>query len=179
MEELDLFNNQTLEEAKRFLEKAKEDTSDEGIQAYLKASLILSHSFLEGQINSITSDFEGSGHLSLLEQSIFFEKEVVLRKGKFQLGSTKFYRTEERIEFLIKKFKPDLDFKSDAWWAGLKSQIRVRNSLVHPRKNVRLKVIDSERSLKYCLEAVNRVYLAVYNISFPFASMNYDSSLDF
>lgn len=179
MEELDLFNNQTLEESKRFLEKAREEKSSQGKQAYLKTSLILSHSFLEGQINSITSDFEDSGHLSLLEQSIFFEKEVVLRKGKFQLGLTKFYRTEERIEFLIKKFKPDLDFKSEPWWAGLKTQIRIRNSLIHPRKNIRLKITDSERSLEFCLKAVNRVYLAVYNANFPLASMNLDSSFDF
>lgn len=179
MEDLDLFNNQTFEESKRFLEKAKKEESDEGIQAYLKASIILSHSFLEGQINSITSDFEGSGHLSMLEQSVFFEKEVVLKKGKFQLGSTKFYRTDERIEFLIKKFKPQLDFKSETWWTRLKSQIKIRNSLVHPRKNVRLKTADCERSLECCLEAVNRVYLAVYNMSFPYASMNYDSSLEF
>lgn len=179
MEELDLFNNDTLEESKRFLEKAKVEKSREGIQAYLKASLILSHSFLEGQINSITSDFEDSGHLSLLEESIFFEKDVVMRNGKFQLGLTKFYRTEERIEFIIKKFKPDLDFKTETWWTGLKSQIKIRNSLVHPRKSIRLKITDSQRSLECCLEAVNRVYLAVYNESFPFVSMNYDSSLDF
>ena len=58
MATFDVFANQLLEEAKRFLEKANDSSSDLAAEAaYLHAALTLSFCALEAHVNSIGEEF--------------------------------------------------------------------------------------------------------------------------
>jgi hypothetical protein len=65
MSEIDLFANQLLEEAKRFLEKAREGEDETGVNANLHAALILSFCSLEAHINAIGDEFSIRPDLSV------------------------------------------------------------------------------------------------------------------
>src|SRR4030042_1496324 len=56
MNEIDIFASELFEEAKRFLEKAREDENKEGQKAYLHAALLLGMSSLEAHINAISEE---------------------------------------------------------------------------------------------------------------------------
>ena len=54
MSEIDAFATELFEEAKRFLEKAKEAVNAESERAFLHAALLLGISSLEAHINAIS-----------------------------------------------------------------------------------------------------------------------------
>jgi hypothetical protein len=97
MASVDQFATALIEEAKRFLEKSKAETSAKGKTAYLHAALNLGVCALEAHINSIADDFSHRQDISPLDKSILLEKQVELKNGRFELvDRLKLFRLEER-----------------------------------------------------------------------------------
>lgn len=179
MSDFDSYLNQTLEQSKRLLEKAKVEKGELARQAYFKASYLFAFTFLEGQLNSIADDFNDAEGISLLDQSVLKEKDLSLVNGKFTLGRDKYFRTDERIEFFHQRFGNCPVDKNLEWWSGLKRCVLVRNKLVHPRKKISLKSEDCEDAIQHSLSAVNAVFLIVYKKAYPLYNLNLDSQLEF
>jgi hypothetical protein len=168
------------EEAKRFLEKSRAESSLDGQTAYLHASLLLGYCALEAHINSVGADFVERKDLSLLHQSILQERDVALKSGQFELTeSLKVYRLEDRFEFICRFFSGQPLDKSKQWWGTLKDGLKLRNGITHPRepKGVSEQVVA--RILDAILESLDALYVAVYRKSYPGKGRKLDSRLDF
>jgi hypothetical protein len=94
-----------LEEAKRFLEKASDGSSDNGTKAFLHAALMLGFAAFEAHINAIADDFLSRSDLSPHERGVLSEKAVELVHGEFQVKNTlKIQRLEDKVLFLSQRF---------------------------------------------------------------------------
>ena len=161
--EFDKFSVELLEEAKRFLEKASAGIAQ---PAFLHASLVLAFSSLESHINGIAEELMLRNDNTVLEQSLLSEREVKFDKGEWALGKARYFRMEDRMAFLIRKYS-STDVSGSEWWSEFKSGGDARNKLVHPRDAIVLTVADVERYLLAIIEALNAIYLAVFNRGHP------------
>jgi hypothetical protein len=179
MPSFDEFSRQLLEEAKRFLEKAKAP-GEPGQSAYLHAALTLGVCALEAHVNSVCDDFLTRRDLSVLDRSILSERHYQLQDGEFKITERlKMYRLEDRIEFLFGRFsKTPLD-KQSSWWGQLQATFLARNSLSHPKSISTLTCPAVERALQSVIDALEALYKAVYKKPFPPQARGLNSTLDF
>jgi len=179
MPSFDEFSRQLLEEAKRFLEKAK-STDDPGQSAYLHAALTLGVCALEAHVNSVCDDFLTRSELTILDRAILAEKNYELKNGEFKLTERlKIYRLEDRIEFLFRRFSKTPIDKQSGWWEQLQATFLARNSLSHPKSISALTCPAVERALQSVIDALKALYKAVYKKPFPPQTRGLDSTLDF
>lgn len=179
MPSFDEFSRQLLEEAKRFLEKAK-GTSDPGQSAYLHAALTLGVCALEAHVNSVCDDFLTRNDLSVLDRSILSERNHELLGGEFKITDRlKMFRLEDRIEFLFRRFSTTPLDKQSSWWGQLQATFSTRNNLSHPKLVFTLTCPSVERALQSLVDALDALYQAVYKRSFPPQPRGLDSTLDF
>ena len=179
MPSFDEFTRQLLEEAKRFLEKAKV-TEGPGQCAYLHAALTLGVCSLEAHVNSVCDDFLTRSDLSVLDRSILSERNHELIDGEFKITDRlKMYRLEDRIEFLFRRFSTTPLDRQSSWWGQLQATFSARNSLSHPKSVFTLTCPMVERILQSVVDALNALYQAVYKKSFPPQARGLDSTLNF
>jgi hypothetical protein len=178
--ELDSFANQLLEEAKRFLEKAKEASDSVAEGAHLHAALMLSFCALEAHVNSIGEEFSIRSDLSSHEKGLLLERDVKLVDGEFQLQTNlKMARLEDRIEFLHAKFSGKPLDRSSAWWAQLTTAMDLRNQLTHA-KNVPAVTQAAVRSATQAIiDGLEVLYQAIYKRPFPPTGQGLQSRLMF
>lgn len=175
--EFDTFSIQLLDEAKRFLEKAIE--VDEDGAPFLRASLVLAISSLESHLNGIAEELAPRQETSVLDKAVLCERAHILKDGEWQLTSaTRFYRIEDRIEFLFRRYS-EQDAHGRMWWSALKEAINARNDLVHPRKVMRLTVVEVERFISSIVDALNELYLAIFRKGHPAHGRGLQSTLTF
>ncbi|MCU1330366.1 MAG: hypothetical protein JWN34_5736, partial [Bryobacterales bacterium] len=173
--EADAFSGELLEEAKRFLELA---VREKGRRAHLHAALLLGFSALEAHVNGIADEVIGWPGTDVHERGLLSEKAVHLAGGSWKLGNSQYYRLEDRLAFLLRKYA-GVPLSSFSWWNEKKSGMGKRNSVVHPRDEVKLTVKDVERCLSSIVEALNDLYLAVFKKSHPAHGRGLDSTLTF
>lgn len=169
MEQFDFFGQQLFEEAKYFLEKAKQEERDsEKESAFLHASLLLGMSSLEAYVNSISEELCSSFELEVYEKSMLAEREIKIKKGKVVVGnSLKMFRLIDRIEFIYCKYSHKDITETDVWNTNIKQTINLRNNLVHPKQTVKLTYIQTEKALESILNTVNILFNAVYKRNVP------------
>ena len=177
---VDEFCKTTLEEAKRFYEKAKVESDQDGKDAYLKAAILLGFAALESHINAIADDFLTRSDLSVLEQSILSERDFDLHEGKYRLtGNLKMYRLEDRIRFIYRRFS-GRPIKEDAqWWGDLKGGITYRNKLTHPKEVITISEGMAKKSLEAIINTLNALYKAVYKKACPSVQRGLISNMSF
>ena len=179
MPSFDEFSRQLLEEAKRFLEKAK-GTQEPGQSAYLHAALTIGVCALEAHVSSVCDDFLTRSDLNVLDRSILSERNYQLNNGEFEITERlKMYRLEDRIEFLFRRFSRTPIDKQSSWWGQLQATFAVRNSLSHPKSVSTLTCPVVERALQSLVDALEALYQAVYKKAFPPQARGLDSTLDF
>ena len=180
MADIDTFSTQLFEEAKRFLEKAKEEKED-GKTAYLHAALLIAVSSFEAHINALSDEFLTTyNDLHILEKSVLYEKEVTFDNGSFHLAEKlKMYRSIERFEFIFVRFGRIPLNKSDIWWSQLKNTLRIRNELVHPKVHIELNETIVSQALESILEGLNAVYKSTFKKPYPDYGLKLDSKLTF
>ena len=123
MAETDLFANDLLEEAKRFLEKAGDSSDPSAKMASLHAALMLSFCALEAHINAIGDDLSTQTSLSVHEKGILLERDVRLKEGDFRISnSSRMSKLEDRIELLYAKFSGTPLDRSMTSWSGRLSE---------------------------------------------------------
>lgn len=181
MTQIDYFASQLFEEAKRFLEKAKDEDDQDGKNAYLHAALLIAVSSLEAHINAIADEKLIHSELEILEKSLLSERDVELNNGKFELSKElKMFRLVDRIEFIYRKFGHETINKAEVkWWAPLQNTIDKRNALVHAKEHLELSEEDLELSITNILEFLNCLYDALYKTNYPAYGRKLDSKLTF
>lgn len=181
MPEIDTFARLLLEEAKRFLEKARDSEDDNGREAHLHAALLVAFCALEAHVNAASSDFAGRTDLSPHDRSILFKQEVRLEHGEFVLKTDqlKIVRLEDRILFLYQRMSGKPADRTAAWWSELGEAIDLRNRLTHPKKVPTIKVKDVERAIQAVIDTMDAVYRAIYKEKFPPAARGLQSVLTF
>lgn len=182
MKDIDAFASELFEEAKWFLEKAKDAQNEEERNASLHAALLLGISSLEAHINAICEEMSVRPKLSFLDKSILLEKEVGFDKGEFHLiDRLKIYNLKDRIQFICRKFAlkgRQLDLNAD-WWSKLHRGIDERNSLVHPREKHALTYEHVKSAFEGILGTLEGLYMVVYSQHFPSFGRKLDSSMGF
>lgn len=161
--EFDAFSVRLLDEAKRFLEKATLPDND---PAFLHAALVLAFSAFESHINGVADELQLRSGNSILDKSMLTERELKFEKGGWELGKARFYRLEDRVLFIFRRYG-DQDASDAKWWSDLKEAMDARNKLVHPRDAIVLSPADCQRYLAAIVEALNAVYLAVFGRGHP------------
>ena len=180
MAEIDLFANQLLEEAKRFLEKAKDCVDPAGKAANLHAALTLSFCALDAHINAIGEEFSVHADLSAHEKGFLLERDVRLVDGEFKIQSgLKMARLEDRIEFLHARFSGTPLDRSAAWWGKLSSATQLRNQLTHAKTVPAISESAVRNATKAIIDTLDQLYKAIYKRKFPPTSQGLNSQLSF
>lgn len=181
MKDTDKFSKELLEESKRFLEKAQSrDESEEGRKAYLHAALVLGFSALESYVNGIADEMLLRKELTVLERSILDEKEISFDDGEFKLTSKlKIYRLEDRINFLYKKYAGEPINTTESWWSDLKSGLKLRNEIAHPKSSPIINLDNTEKALKAIIKTIDALFVAVYKDNFILSKKGLKSTLSF
>jgi hypothetical protein len=167
--EIDLFARLLLEEAKRFLEKAKESEDDIARDANAHASLLLAFCALEAHVNAASNDFAGRPDLSAHDRAILFEQEVRLENGEFVLrpDHLKIFRLEDRLLFLYQKISGKAADRTSPWWAALGHALDLRNRLTHPKNVPKISTTLAETAIQAVIDTIDALYRAIYNEKFP------------
>jgi hypothetical protein len=181
MSEFDLFSDQLLGEAKRFLEKVCEASDATGKAAYLHAALILAFCALEARINSISEEARLRTDLTLHDQGILLEREVRLEKGEFKLTSSlKITRVEDRIEFLhVRLSGKSIDKTNGSWWSRLQVATHLRNELTHPKAIPTITEANVGSAIQAIIDTIDALSRAIYNKKYPTASEGLKSRFEF
>jgi hypothetical protein len=182
MADIDTFAYELFEEAKRFLEKARETDSTNARCAFLHAALLIGISSLEAQINAISIEMSLRSGLSILDKSILGEKDYQFNNGKFTLhNKLRMYNLMDRIEYLFTKFS-QVNFRLDktsTYWGKLHQGIDARNSLVHPKENYQITIENVESAFDGILGVLDDLYCSLYSQHYPAKGRRFDSNLDF
>lgn len=172
MSAFEAYSNELLQSAKRFLEEAKAEEGNVDEQRLLRSALTHSFFFLEAQLNYLAAHFATSSEFSVVEQSLLSERDLALEKGRFVLtNKTKFYRLEDRIEFLLARFTTDLERSKSTWFSDLKASIKVRNRLVHPKEAHSISEKEVQQAILAVLGCLSAMYSAIFGKPFPPASL--------
>lgn len=169
MSDFHLYSKELLQASKLFLIEAKvAGITLQDAQRNFRASITHAFFFLEAEINYIGAHFKDHPDFDLSERSLLSEKEIRIDKGVFYLSNAdKFFRLEDKIEFLLARFSGNLTKNKGSWYADLRLSIQLRNSIVHP-KDVRLiGEDDCTRCILSVLGCISALYRAVFNKDFP------------
>lgn len=180
MTSIDLFANQLLEEAKRFLEKSRNSTDPTAKAANLHAALMLSFCSLEAHVNSIAEEFSNGTFLSVHEKGLLLERDVRLEDGEFRVKEKlKMTRLEDRIQFLHTKFSSKPLDTSAPWWGRLGVASQLRNHLTHAKTIPTITESSVTAAVEAILQTLDALYKAIYKKPFPLAAMGLQTTLDF
>lgn len=181
MAQIDLFANQLLEEAKRFLERASESADGEGRAAHLHASLLLLFCALEAHVNAIGEEFSRQSDLSAHEKGVLLEKDIKLEHGEFMLTQRlRMVSLEDRVEFLYVRFSgKSLDRSSTSWRGRLSTALNLRNRLTHVRAVPSISEADVERAIEAIIATLEALFQALYKSKFPPVALGTRSRMTF
>ena len=182
MKDIDIYAAELFEEAKRFLEKAKDAENEDGKKAFLHAALLLGMSSFEAYLNAISDEMAERPNLEVLDRSILLEKEYRFEKGKFKLTKNlKMYNLLDRLTFIASRFalsRKGLDTSAD-WWSKINQGIGIRNSLVHPKEKHIINYQQVADAFEGILGVLDAIYLAIYGQHFPALGRHLDSKMGF
>jgi hypothetical protein len=180
MANVDQFAHDLLEEAKRFSEKARDEISPEGKQAYLHSAIVLGFCSFEAHINAIADDFLVRSELTVLERSILGEQDFKFDNGEFIVtDNLKMYRLTERVEFLHRRFSGSPLDKSQPYWSQLKAALCSRNELTHPKQQTVMNDEAVKQALQSILDTLEAIYQAIYKKPYPARNRGLDSTMTF
>ncbi len=176
MSDFNAYSKELLQASKSFLIEAKADgiTLPEA-QRCFRASITHAFFFLEAEINYIAAHFKDHPDFDLSERSLLSEKEIRIDKGVFFLSHVdKFFRMEDKIEFLLARFAGHLSKHKGSWFADLRLSIQLRNSIVHPKDVRQIGEDDCKRCILSVLGCISALYRAVFNKEFPLIKLGLD-----
>lgn len=177
MSEFEAYSRELLLSSKTFLVDAGAEGLDTfSQQRLLRASLTHAFFFLEAELNYLSGHFKDSRDFDLSERSILSEKEVSLHKGEFRLTDRdKYYRLEERIDFLIVRFSGSPAVLKESWRSDLATAIKLRNKLVHPKEIHQLRQADVQNAVSSVIFCLSALYLAIFMKDFPLKPLGLDT----
>jgi hypothetical protein len=179
LNEIDAFAASLLEEAKRFLERAREAKDEEGEAPNLHAALMLAFCSLEAHVNAVADEISLRRNLSTQVLAVIKERELRLKDGEFILDQNKLknYRIEDRILALHRVgVKPNID---GAWRASLAAALDLRNKLTHPKIVPAITEASVIKAIEAVIDTIDALYSSVYKRRFPAVHRRLQSKLDF
>lgn len=181
MQEIDIFANQLLEEARRFFEKAAEASDSSAKGANLHAAVMLSFCALEAHVNAMGEEFASSVELPVHGKGVLLEKDVRLEHGEFKLAQAlRMAKLEDRIEFLhVSVAGKSIDRSSDGWRGQLASAINLRNKLTHAREVPTISEADVQRVIEAIVATLDALFHVLYGRGLPSAARGTRSKLVF
>lgn len=181
MSDLPKFASTLLEEAKRFVEKAQDETQASAKLAYLHAGLLVGFAGLEAHINAICDDFLSREELTPHERGILAEHSVKLVDGAFEEQDVlQMQKLEDRILFLCRRFSSKPIDRAKSYWSEFKSAVKLRNTLTHPKDDAGDITLDRvKRALAAIVELLNAIYRSVYGQKLPAYHRQLSSKLTF
>ena len=132
----------------------------------------------EEPLNGIADELSSRPNSDLLHNAILLEKDIKIDNGVWTIGKDKFYRLEDRIAFLVAEYSSNVP-STFTWWSSLHDGMKVRNSLVHPRDAIELKLSDVHRFLYAIVHALNDIYLCVFKKGHPSFKRGLQSTMSF
>jgi hypothetical protein len=181
MQEIDLFANQLLEEARRFFEKAIEAADAPTKDANLHAALMLSFCALEAHVNAMGDEFASSSNLPVHGKGVLLEKDVKLDNGEFKMiQALRMAKLEDRIEFLhVSVAAKQIDRSSASWRGQLSTAINLRNKLTHAKEVPAISEGDVQRAIEAIIGTLDALFRALYGSGLPSANRGIRSRLTF
>ena len=180
MTDIDDLSVQLLEQAKRFLERAKSEPDQDGQSAYCNAALLLGFCALEAHLNAVAEELTLRKGLGVLDQSILSERDFSLDAGRFVVTKKlKIYRLEDRLSHIFATFTSSNVLSAHSWWGNLKVGLELRNRLVHAKSGLRIDEGAVARSLRAILDCLDDLYRGVYRRRYPAHNRGLDSTLRF
>lgn len=165
---IDDFAKLLFNEAKAYLEAARNAASEESRIAFLHASLLVGFCSFEAHINSIAENFNTRADLNLLDRSILLERKIRLTDGEYELTSEmQMFKIEDRIDYLFAKFSTIPLDKSLDYWGAFRRGLTLRNKLSHPKTSPHIDVDVTNEALQAILELLNAMYRGIYGRRHP------------
>jgi hypothetical protein len=181
MAALSSFASDLLEEAKRFLEKAKESSDPTVKKAYLHAALMVGFASFEAHVNAIADDFLSRGDLNPHERGLLAEHAVELTDGEFrEKDLLKVHRLEDRVLFLCRRFSKTPVDRNESYWSDFVAATKLRNALTHPKADPpNINEAAVKKTLSAIIELLNFMYKAIYKKKLPAYNRGLLSKLSF
>jgi hypothetical protein len=180
VDNIDQFSSSLLDEAKRFLEIAKEANGGSAEAPNLHAALMLAFCSLEAHLNAVADEFSQRSDLSVHEKGVLLERDVQLVDGEFKISSKlRIARIEDRIELLHVRFSKKGLIADAEWRSKLSGAIDLRNKLTHPKAIPLITIGAIEKIIEAVIETINALYISLYNRPLPAANLGVASTLDF
>jgi len=129
---------------------------------YSRAVIITSYSALEGWLNYISSSFaeqDDSSVLNQYEKAFLLEKKIEIDdNGDIQItNQDKYENTTKKLQFILKKFgNYDIKNNDPKLWSDFKKFEKIRNILVHPKRNSSDKKISLDDA-EFCLNTITQI----------------------
>ncbi len=170
---------QYLDSSYKFLTVAECATSDEELEALLKASVIFSWFAIESFVNNMLDDFIQipPDMFPMHERAFLLEKKFRFEDrgsdlGKFIIdnGQNEYRRLEEKIFFLIAKFSRTSNLRGETLWQEFEEFKDKRNKIAHPRRDNEITISHSEtnRYLEVAKEIINLISVNVWKKKIDF-----------
>ena len=161
------------EDSKSFLMNAKSKCDDPELsERYARASVLVAWAGFEGWLHKTCYDFaESSLDLSVFERGFLLEKKIELKNGQFVIqNAVKYESSENKLEFLLTRFANYNIDKQSLHWKDFKECKDLRDSVIHPKKNRKLKVNinDAEKNLKTLQYYLNLLSKKLYKKTLKF-----------
>lgn len=141
------------------------------IDSYVRASILLSWSALEGWINYVAYSFaQTDPSLSKYEIAFLLEKKILINKNGLveQTNQDEYKPTLTKLLFLLQRFGGDYDLKhsDNDVWRKLKVIESIRHSIVHPKSQEEELEVDIplvEMSTQAIQEVIQIIKDKIYN----------------
>jgi hypothetical protein len=174
---IDEFASQVFEEAKRFLERYDDSPNS---PAYLHAAISLAFSSFEAHVNAIAEEFLTRPELNIWERGFLSEKRVDFDDGEFTVSeSLKMEKLQDRLLFICRRFSTRPIDRTSPMWSNLKSALKLRNQLTHPKELVEITKPQVSAALEAILEILDYTYRSLYKQAYPTKHLGLQSMLDF
>jgi hypothetical protein len=112
---------------------AAQKHDDRTARRFYRASVFYALSALEAFANYIADSFSQAGNLENCEIAFLSDKRQDFLTDKFKLiDKVEYHRIEDKLKFLIQRFKPAYDFNNKLW-SDLREFKKFRDLLVHPK----------------------------------------------
>jgi hypothetical protein len=126
-------------------------------------------SAVESFINHIADTCNQGEILQSYENAFLTDRKFEIKGGKFEIiDSPEYHRTEEKLRFLLSKFKPDFNFSKEPCWCRLLEFKKFRDKITHPRSEYDDTEIDNYKKmvtlgLESSIEIMNNICLGFFH----------------
>lgn len=123
-----------LQDAHYFAQVASSSTDEKEAKRYYRVSIFCTMSAVEAFINHIADTFNQGGTNPPYENAFLTDRKFEIVGGSFQIvDKAEYHRAEEKLRFLLSKYKPDFDFFRESCWGRFKELKKFRDQITHPR----------------------------------------------